>query len=313
MKFFYTLLTFFFLFVVNCFSQAGEIPVFHLDTLPEQGVVLDKGWKFHIGDDSRWARPDIDNIGWENINPATDIYYLPQVRNAKVCWLRLQLQLDSSLVGKPLALVINQLGASEIYLNGKLIKRFGQVSSDPKQLQTFNPRAKPVTFQFTGGVQQVFAIRYAMEPNTPYFIDPQTPDNPCFRLRVQQPDKAMENYITPVIAPILAYCFQFGIYLLLTIIHLFFFLYYRARIVNLYFAIYTFSYSVIFMAGMVSFFSHEAPQQLVLQVVYVISDMVNNIFLIISVYKLLNHATDIFLKSVIVCCIVCALFCGLVL
>src|SRR4051812_36148440 len=112
-------------FPLAILAQSSD--VFKIDSLPGQGILLDSGWKFHTGDNPIWAMLNIDDSKWENINPAKNIHHLPQVRNANICWLRLNLQLDSSLVGKPLALVIVQMGASEIYLNGRLIKRFGQV------------------------------------------------------------------------------------------------------------------------------------------------------------------------------------------
>jgi hypothetical protein len=83
--------------------------IFFLKNLTDEGVLLDKGWKFHAGDDLKWAKPNIEDNEWENLNPTTDIHYLPQVRNAKVCWFWLQLQLDSYLIGKPLALVLVRL------------------------------------------------------------------------------------------------------------------------------------------------------------------------------------------------------------
>ena len=307
MKLFRSFIVFLLFASGKIFAQDTAAPIFHLDSLPAHGMVLDKGWKFHPGDDTAWARPNFADRGWENINPAIDIHYLPQVRNSKICWFRLQLQVGSSLVGKPLALVIHQIGASEIYLNGKLVKRFGQVGNNSKQLQTFNPRDKPLIFQFTGGVQQVFAIRYAIERNILYFKGV-TFNNLCFRMQLQRPDKALESYTFPAFASILSYSFQYGIYLLLTIIHLFFFLYYPARKVNLYFSIYTFAESITFIAGAGTMFFYQATQQFNAQIVFVIAATVNNIFLIISVYKLLNQPTDIYLKSIIVFCILCVPF-----
>jgi hypothetical protein len=66
-------------------------------------------------------------------------------------------------------------------------------------LQTFNPKNKPVAFQFTDEVQQVFAVRYAVEPKTSYLkcsgVDIA---NQCFVMQLQQPDRALENYVAPV-------------------------------------------------------------------------------------------------------------------
>ena len=285
-------------------SLAQNSEVFKIDSLPRQGILLDSGWKFHSGDNTIWAMPNIDDSKWENINPAKNIYDLPQVRNANICWLRLNLQLDSSLVGKPLALVIVQIGASEIYLNGRLIKRFGQVSSDPEKLQTFNPHGKPLSLQFTSGLQQVFAIRYAIDKSAPYFkADPTI----CFSVNLQQPDQAVENYATSTFIFLSSWYFQFGIYLLLSVIHLFFFIYYPIKKVNLYFAIYIFAFSITYLWGGVYTFIHEMTQVFIGQVVFIIAAAISSIFLIIAVYKLFNRSTDIFFKSIIILCVLATL------
>ena len=288
-------------------SLAQNSEVFKIDSLPRQGILLDSGWKFHSGDNTIWAMPNIDDSKWENINPAKNIYRLPQVRNANICWLRLNLQLDRSLVGKPLALVIVQMGASEIYLNGRLIKRFGQVSSDPEKLQTFNPHGKPLTLQFTSGLQQVFAIRYAIDKSAPYFKnDPLYTF--CFYVSLQQPDQALENYATSTFIFLSSWYFQFGIYLLLSVIHLFFFIYYPIKKVNLYFAIYIFAFSITYLWGGVYTFLHEMTQVFIGQVVFIIAAAISSIFLIIAIYKLFNRSTDIFFKSIIILCVLAAFF-----
>ena len=69
-------------------------PVFHLDSLPTAGVLLDKGWTFHAGDNLDFARPEFDDKSWEPLNPALDIFELPQVpKTGKIGWLRLHLVL----------------------------------------------------------------------------------------------------------------------------------------------------------------------------------------------------------------------------
>ena len=65
-------------------SQDTVEKVFHLDSLPVQGILLDKGWKFHVGDNPDWARPDFDDSKWEDIEPTLDIYRLPQIKKEPV-------------------------------------------------------------------------------------------------------------------------------------------------------------------------------------------------------------------------------------
>src|SRR4051812_20094526 len=115
----------FFLFILlvdNCFSQDATAGVINIHKIPPEGILLDKGWKFHAGDNPGYAKPDFDDKGWQSINPTLDIRdSLPQIPKSGICWFRLHLSFDSSLLKNQLALVIIQSGASEIYLNGQLL------------------------------------------------------------------------------------------------------------------------------------------------------------------------------------------------
>ena len=74
----------------NAFTQKSE--VFCIDSLPTEGVLLDKNWKFHVGDNPDFAKPDFDDSTWTPIDPTKDIMDLPQIpKNGQIGWLRLTL------------------------------------------------------------------------------------------------------------------------------------------------------------------------------------------------------------------------------
>jgi hypothetical protein len=33
-----------------------------INSMPEDGIVLNSGWKFHAGDNPGWSKPDLDDI-----------------------------------------------------------------------------------------------------------------------------------------------------------------------------------------------------------------------------------------------------------
>ncbi len=79
-------LVIFLLFLSNyTFAQKSEI--FRIDSLPTEGVLLNKGWKFHAGDNPDWAKADFDDSGWESIDPSKDIMDLPQLLKTDIGWL----------------------------------------------------------------------------------------------------------------------------------------------------------------------------------------------------------------------------------
>ena len=93
----------------KCFSQFDSSQnIFYLKNLPPEGVLLDKGWKFQIGDNPDYAKPYYDDSKWQSINPTLDIHDLPQIKEG-VVWFRLHLFLDSNLLKEQLALVIHTI------------------------------------------------------------------------------------------------------------------------------------------------------------------------------------------------------------
>jgi hypothetical protein len=64
-------------------SVAQKSDVFHIDSLPSNGVLLDKGWKWHPGDNPEWAKIDFDDSAWASIDPTKEITELADIRNAR--------------------------------------------------------------------------------------------------------------------------------------------------------------------------------------------------------------------------------------
>ena len=63
-------------------------------------------------------------------------------------WFRLRLKVDESLTNQQLALIMDHWGASEIYVDGRLIKSFGKVGATPESEVAFRPNNIPVSFNF---------------------------------------------------------------------------------------------------------------------------------------------------------------------
>ena len=155
------------LFLVFVYS-IGFAQVFRIDSLPPQGILLDKGWKWHAGDNPDWAKPAFDDSKWEKIDPTKDVYFLPQIRKQAVGWLRIHLTVDSTLVNKALAFQIKQTAASEIFLNGKFLQSCGIVSHQPDKIKAFDPVEEPAGLLFNA-TKQTIAIRFSIQNNLPYF------------------------------------------------------------------------------------------------------------------------------------------------
>ena len=128
-----------------------------------QAVELDKlGWKYSPNDDPRFADPQFDDRAWETLNgTAITLDSIPKSGWRGLGWFRLRLQTDPALANQPLALVMVHYGASEIYLDGKLIERFGTVGTTPETEVAYNPNTYPYGIVLEAGSSHVIAVRHS--------------------------------------------------------------------------------------------------------------------------------------------------------
>jgi serine phosphatase RsbU (regulator of sigma subunit) len=128
-----------------------------------QSVELDRlGWKYSPNDEPRFAHPQFDDRAWETLNAtAISLENTPKTGWNGLGWFRLRLQVDPALTNQPLALVLVHYGASEIYLNGKLIKRYGTVGARPESEVEYNPNTVPLSIVLDGRNEHVIAIRHS--------------------------------------------------------------------------------------------------------------------------------------------------------
>jgi Stage II sporulation protein E (SpoIIE) len=105
---------------------------------PGIGVIpLDKDWRFHLGDDPRWADPAVDDPHWEPIRVDEPWGQQNHPSYAGFAWYRLRLQVDNSNSAgtKNLAVLIPALqDAYGIYWNGQELGTYGIMPPDAKWL-----------------------------------------------------------------------------------------------------------------------------------------------------------------------------------
>lgn len=127
------------LILLLCFFAIGLLPavgqVKRIENLSDLGEPLAVPWAFRAGDDRSWSRSDLDDrIGrdmpWQLVNPAQPVPDLLSRLPARIGWLRLRLQLDSSFRRQPVLLRWRQSAGTEVFANGQLVRSTGIVSSD---------------------------------------------------------------------------------------------------------------------------------------------------------------------------------------
>jgi serine phosphatase RsbU (regulator of sigma subunit) len=90
-----------------------------LTGLGEEGLsLLSYAWRYHPGDDPRWADPAFDDAGWEPVEPQMPAGSLPRHGWTGTGWFRRHLVVDPSLRGRPLVIRVATPGATAVFLDG---------------------------------------------------------------------------------------------------------------------------------------------------------------------------------------------------
>ncbi|MBK9706115.1 MAG: SpoIIE family protein phosphatase [Acidobacteria bacterium] len=128
-----------------------------------QAVELDKlGWKYSPNDDQRFADPQFDDRAWATLASSAKPQDSPSGWHG-IGWFRLHLRIAPELANVALNLEMAHLGASEVYLNGKLIRRFGIVGKTLADEKGFTPNAQPLGVVLQADSEQVLAVRYSIQ------------------------------------------------------------------------------------------------------------------------------------------------------
>lgn len=246
------LLAILFLFLsLGAFSQKNE--VFQIDSLPKKGILLNKGWKWHAGDNPDFAKVDFDDSAWESIDPTKDIMDLPQLRNTKVSWLRISFELDTNLIKKGLALLVWQNGATEMYIDNEKFQQFGNFLESGKTIKAAQPWGKETFLPISSkNKKHTISIRFGFESQIKY-LKWFGWTNHALRVFICQENDSDSNYIRKelLISKFLD-IFKIGVFMILIILHLTLYFNYRKQRGNLLMGIYALFAGFGFMAAYIN-------------------------------------------------------------
>ncbi|MBL7821853.1 MAG: GHKL domain-containing protein [Saprospiraceae bacterium] len=212
----------------------------------ERGYLkIEHKWKYHSGESdlmgNDWTNDYFNDNHWETVNSLFYLDSLPKTGWDGIGLFRLHLQVDSMLIGKPLVLNIFHLGASEVYLDGKLFLKYGEISENPEMEKGFNATTLIPKFIVFTKTQHVIAVRYSgsyLLKNKNFLIR-----NLGFSMAIGKPEIVhpivMSNakFFRPLESLVIAIPLTFAL------IHLILFLFYRNQKSNLFFAIFTITLS----------------------------------------------------------------------
>ena len=285
-----------FLLTNKCLPQAATI--FHIDKLSSDGILLDKGWKFQVGDDPAYANAHYDDKAWNAINPALDIYDLPEIPKSGIVWFRLHFSIESSL-NNQWALIIQQSGASEVYLDGQMIHRFGVLSLNPANVKAYDPLWKPVSFPIKKSNPHVLAVRFACEPHLRYTTMYAT-SNHALWIQIKDVESAVSFYHQQASRFTWLHIIIIGVCFLFCVLHFAFYSFYPSQKANLYFAMFALFYlTAIVLQHIFYLKAHEIKYKFFLANFSFVIFMVGNLFLLTAIHYLLKQKKDVYYWSLV--------------
>lgn len=226
-------------------QNVKKINIVSKDSLPFK---FNSFWKYNYAEDSLTKQRTYNDSDWAEVKLDSFFNSESDSFNFKAkAWFRFHFDIDSSLLGIPLALYINQSGASEVFIDGKLIANYG-VIKDKDSSEYYDPNDIPVFIVLNDMHTHVLAIRYAnynTEEDIGFGVTLSSNTN-----QIEQ--KAMNGVAVTFLLISLGF-----IFLTLSILHLFFYLYYRNIQSNLYFSLFTLSISSLFIISFIVTFAHD--------------------------------------------------------
>lgn len=148
-------------------AQAPGAPVGPVAVTPAaianyKTIQLRGAWRYHPGDDPAWADPSFDDSAWETLESPRQL----GGANTKsgwpgIGWFRLRLAVDPELAGVPIAIQLFHNGASEIYVDNRVVHSFGRVSASEDSEQTYDPNRTPVPVVFDRPGEHMLVVRYS--------------------------------------------------------------------------------------------------------------------------------------------------------
>lgn len=209
-------------------------------------IKLDSSWKFFPKDNYQYKESNYDDSKWFNVKST-----LPEQDQIKtnfkgIGWFRLKFNLDSLLDSIPLCFYLEQEGASEIYLDGKLLGTFGKIGTNEENEERYSPQSEMIFFKPKYNKEMVIAVRYSN-----YAYD-HTYDNAGFRqagfkLKL---DNAYDRFETINSSTLGSSEFGIGgfmFFFTLSIIHFLLWIFYRARRSNLFYSVFSLFFGYFFL------------------------------------------------------------------
>ena len=159
----------------------------------------DNGWIFHLGNDTNWAKKDINTQNWKKLKP-TDLSVKYADENGRVDgWFRIKIKLDSTLGSKLFGIKLASWAASDLYINGRLITSIGNTGNNGKPYKADNPNQR-LSYPANLKTGEVYTLAIHVVDSTsfisPFVLKSEIPGLNSYLVKITDPnyDTAYLNY-----------------------------------------------------------------------------------------------------------------------
>jgi two-component system NtrC family sensor kinase len=280
---------------VTAMAQPATDESFKLNKLPQQDTIP-TGWKIIAGNNPLWALPSFNDKEWASFNPNSNAALLNNNSNSNNFWLRLHLTIDSSLKTTDFAFMIEQNVASEIYLDGRLIKTYGTIGA---QVNPYNPHGYPLPVKLSAG-DHLIAVNIAIRK---YLLKYQDLCNSAyaFNLVINSQNNAIGNHEKITAADNHSSgenLLLIGMFFILTVTHLASYLSYRKQKAHLYYAIITF---LLFFGTYTNFEVNNEHSPVIIFWLSAIATVgfIGFVFLPLTIYELFDYRSRLPVKIIL--------------
>ncbi len=261
--------------------SSGPVPI-SLERLSNKvgTIELYDHWKYRPGDSLAWASSAYDDGEWAivpSLIPPGEV--LPPDR-AKRGWFRLHIEVDSTLRHIPLTWVMSQTGASEIFLNGRLLARLGTLGTSEADEQAYEDRI-PRTILLDGNEEQILAVRYS-DFGAERIRQLGQPTGFTFYLMFA--DEAIQAHSTRTRTYSTLQTGLVTLALFLAALHFFLYVFHRSERGNLYFSLLMLAMAMLAYADLQPFFSTARSDAVFLTRLSVVGAIVISIASLAAVY-----------------------------
>ena len=194
---------------------------------------IDDDWLFMSGDSAEWAKEAYDDSRWRKTNSYIDWDKNTGPKWEGIGWFRFHVTIDSTLWNRSFGMLVSQLGASEFYYNGRLIYTIGKIGNSKETTQTLQNRLWK-ELKFDPKPEHVLAVRYA---NYDWKKQQELGFSPGFNIFLKDIDSILESVVKDTKSSMIQQMVFTAIPLILALLHLLLFSFYRRLRQNLFFAI----------------------------------------------------------------------------